>query len=167
VTGRLRPLAISLGFVCLQAARLAFSFERLPPRMATHFDRAGKPNGYQTRADFAWSSVLVSLALFALFAALPPLMARAPVRLISLPNKEYWLAPERRADTLVRLSVLLDWLGCATIALLVGLFELIVRANLARAPLGFQLWILLPTYHLFVLFWTVAYLRGLRRPDSV
>ncbi len=164
--GRVTPLAISFGFVCLQVARLAFSFERLPPRMATHYNLAGEPDGYQTRAGFAWSSVLISLALFALFAAAPALMARVPDRLVNLPNKDYWLAPERRTQTLARLGALVDWLGCATIALLVGVFELIIRANLARTPLGSQLWILLPAYHLFILFWAVAYLRGLRRPDG-
>ena len=164
--GRVTPLAISFAFVCLQVARLALSFERLPERMATHYNLAGQADGYQTRSGFAWSSALISLALFTLFAAAPALMARAPDRLVNLPNKDYWLAPERRAETLARLGVLVQWLGCATIALLVGVFELIVRANLARSQLGYQLWILLPAYHLFILFWAVAYLRGLRRPDG-
>lgn len=150
----------------MQLTRLALAFDGLPPRMATHFDLAGRANGFQTREAFAWSSVLVSSALLALFAVLPALMRRLPDRWINMPAKDYWLAPERRARTLARLTLMLDWLGCATVALLVGVFELIIRANLADAPLGTQLWIVLAAYHLFVLFWAIVYLRGLRRPDG-
>lgn len=134
--GRFTPLAVSLGFVGLQLARLAISFERLPQRMATHFDVSGKADGYQTRDGFAWTSVLISLALLALFAVLPAILARLPERMINLPNKDYWLVPERRAQILERLTKMGDWLGCATIGLLTGVFELVIRANLAGAPLA-------------------------------
>lgn len=163
---RLVPLGISLGFVLLLCVRLALCFDALPLRMATHFDLAGQANGFQERSGFVWTSALVSLSMLALFAALPWLLKLVPDRLINLPNKEYWLAPERRDETMARINALSDWLGCATVALLAGVFELIVRANLARKPLGGQLWILLVSYHLFMLFWLVAYLRALRRPDG-
>jgi serine/threonine-protein kinase len=163
---RLPPLALALGFIALLAIRVALSFDRLPARMATHFDLAGKPNGFQSREGFVWTAALLSVLLLALFAVLPALLARLPVRFINLPNKDYWLAPERRAETIRRMAAMCDWLACATIALLVGVFELVMRANLAQRPLGFQLWILLPSYHLFVLFWIVNWFRITRRPDG-
>jgi uncharacterized membrane protein len=162
---RLLPLGIALALVAQLVLRLICSFAALPPRMATHFDLAGKPNGFQTRIAFAYSSVLVCLFIFALFTALPYLLTRAPDRLINLPNKDYWLAPERRAETLARLGTLLDWLGSATLGLLAGVFELIIRANLAQKPLGYQLWVLLIGYHMFMLFWVVSFMRTLQRPD--
>jgi hypothetical protein len=160
------PIVFSLGFIALQSIRLALSFDRLPPVMATHFDLAGKPNGFQGRAGFVWTSLLLSLLLFALFATLPAILPRVPDRFVNLPDKDYWLAPERRARTFQRLGAMSDWLGCATIGLLVGVFELVIRANLTQRPLGFQLWILLPSYHLFIVFWIVSHLRMWRRPDG-
>jgi hypothetical protein len=61
---------------------------------------------------------------------------------------------------------MIDWLGTGTVGLLAGVFELIIRANLQRQPLGYQLWILLPGYHLFILFWLVSFLRAQERPDG-
>lgn len=166
MTRRMTPIVFSLGFIALLLIRIALCFDRLPATMATHFDLAGKPNGFQGRSDFVWTSLLLSLFLFALFAALPAVMPRVPDRFVNLPSKDYWLAPERRAETFRRMGAMSDWLGCATIALLVGVFELVIRANLTQRPLGFQLWVLLPAYHLFILFWIVSYLRMLRRPDG-
>lgn len=163
---RALPLGLSLGFVLLLFVRLAHSLDALPERMATHFDLAGQANGFQERDGFVWTSALVSLSMLALFAALPLLLKLVPDRLINLPNKDYWLAPERRAETIARMTALSDWLGFATVALLVGVFELIIRANLTGRPLGGQLWILLVSYHLFMVFWLVVYLRSLRRPDG-
>jgi uncharacterized membrane protein len=160
------PLGLSLFFVLALLLRLALCFDGLPALMATHFDLGGKPNGFQERSGFVWTSVLVSVFMLALFAALPALLVHIPDRFLNLPNKDYWLAPARRAETFGRLSAHIDWLGCATVGLLAGVFELIIRANLARSPLGYQLWILLPAYNLFMLFWVVSYLRALRRPDG-
>jgi uncharacterized membrane protein len=163
---RALPLGLSLAFVLQLLLRLTRCFAALPPLMATHFDLGGKPNGFQERSAFVWTSVLVSVFMLALFAALPALLVHLPERFLNLPNKDYWLAPERRAQTFGRLSAHIDWLGCATMGLLAGVFELIIRANLTRSPLGYQLWILLPGYNLFMLFWLVSYLRALRRPDG-
>jgi len=163
---RAAPLFASLGFLGFLLVRLSLCMDRLPERMATHFDFAGRANGFESKTTFVWTSLVLSLLMFVLFAALPALMARLPTKLVNLPHKDYWLAPARRAETLARLCPMFDWLGAATLGLLVGVFELTIRANLNRSTLGFQIWILLAAYHLFVLLWIVSYLRIFRRPSG-
>jgi hypothetical protein len=61
----------------------------------------------------------------------------------------------------------LDWFACATMALLVAVFELVLRANLARAALGsVAIWLLLACYLGFTLGWSVALWRAFRLPAA-
>jgi uncharacterized membrane protein len=161
------PLLLSASFIALLALRLWLTFDALPEIMASHFDGAGKPNGYQHRGAFAATSVGLSAGCLLLFAATPALLRNLPASLINLPHREYWLAPERRAEAVARLCEYLDWFACATIALLVAVFELVLRANLARAALGsVAIWLLLACYLGFTLSWSVALWRAFRPPAA-
>lgn len=158
------PLLLSIGFALALLVRLVTAVDQLPPRVASHFDLGGRPDGFQSKHTFFWTSVLLDLVLLVLLLLLPLLIARVPLRSINLPNKEYWLAPERRAETLARLLTWVSWFSCASIGLLCGVFELIIRANLRGTALGYQAWLLLTSYLLFMLFSTVAMARAFRRP---
>lgn len=159
------PLTLSAGFVALLALRLWLVFDALPEVMASHFDGSGRPNGYQSKAAFAATSLGLSVGNLLLFALLPALLRRLPTSMINMPHREYWLAPQRKAQSLERLFGYLDWFACATIALLVAVFELVVRANLARAPLGnVAIWLLLAGYLGYALSWSIALWRSFRVP---
>jgi hypothetical protein len=52
-----------------------------------------------------------------------------PVRFVNLPNRDYWLAPERREQTgrdMFRYGL---WLACVMVAFLGGVHGLILEAN--------------------------------------
>jgi hypothetical protein len=57
-----------------------------------------------------------------------------PVSVINLPHKEFWLSPERRDDTLSYIRVWSAWIGCALLAFLLFVMELVLRANLHTPP---------------------------------
>jgi preprotein translocase subunit SecY len=52
-----------------------------------------------------------------------------------LPNKDYWLAPERRAATMARVASALTWFGCAALAFIVVVSSLVVDFNLGHERL--------------------------------
>jgi hypothetical protein len=52
-----------------------------------------------------------------------------------------------------------DWLGAATLALLIGMTQLTIRANLTAEPLGSASLVLLGAYLLFMLAWILWLLR--------
>jgi uncharacterized membrane protein len=161
------PLLLSASFIALFALRLWLTFDALPEIMASHFDGSGRPNGYQHRAAFAAISVGLSVGCLLLFAVLPVLLRKLPASLINLPHREYWLTPERKAESVALLCGYLDWFACATMALLVAVFELVLRANLARAALGsVAIWLLLACYLGFTLSWSVALWRAFRLPAA-
>ncbi len=104
-------------------------WDQLPAQVATHFGGGGRANGWTSR-----QGLLLSMA-FELGACLVVLLAsvwlpRLPVWLINMPNARYWLVEERRPEALRRLGVLMTWLSLLMSVFLVGINELILRANL-------------------------------------
>jgi hypothetical protein len=102
----------------------------------------------------------VTLLIAALFIGIPRLLRSVPTGLINLPNKDYWLAPERREETMDRLASYFDVFACATVVLLLVVFEL---TSLASHGGGLSENYFLPALVAYVVFtagWTVALIRA-------
>jgi hypothetical protein len=54
--------------------------------------------------------------------------------LINLPNKGYWLAPERRDETLAFMRDWSRWFAVLTLGLITLIIGMALRANLAAPP---------------------------------
>ena len=115
-------------------ARFVFLLGDLPEPVATHFDLAGRPDGWSSIRTLLVLNVAVAVTVAALFWLIPPLLRRLPDDRFNLPRKDYWLAPERRAATLDWLGRRVLWFGAATQAFLVAVFGLVLRANLVNPP---------------------------------
>ncbi|MBL8860429.1 MAG: hypothetical protein JNK02_00310 [Planctomycetes bacterium] len=97
----------------------------LPERFATSFGFDGRPRDSMGRGGFVALALAVSAALPLVLGGLSAWIARVPDHLVNLPDREYWLAPERRAGTLARLRTFLEFLGLAQGALFALLFAAI------------------------------------------
>ncbi len=83
--------------------------DRLPAMVASHFGASGMANGYMPRNLYvrfmiAFVIGLPALITFATWYAL----GRSKIR-INLPDRDYWLAPERYAETISFLRASLIW----------------------------------------------------------
>ena len=68
----------------------------MPPLVASHFDGSGNPNAYMTRSVYTKFILGMSVGLpIAMVALLTVVYSNA--RDMKLPNRDYWLAPERIA----------------------------------------------------------------------
>jgi hypothetical protein len=102
--------------------------------MASHFGASGVPNGWMTKTQFFITYALVFVpALFIEF-WLHRKISKSPGARINLPNKEYWLAPERRAGTFAYFESFFAWYGCAFLFVIAAVMGLAMRANLETAP---------------------------------
>ena len=158
--------ALLLVYACLQAR---FQHSKLPGVIATHFRGGGLANGWQTPSH-AFTTGLGVIALAALIGfGVPQLIAVIPVSLMNLPHSEYWFAPERRASTLAYFRASLAWFGCALLAFLLFVNELVFRANLAR-PQQLNTTAFVTALFLFLCFvlaWTIRLMVHFSRPGSV
>lgn len=125
-------------FVLLLAGAAALIFrlvDQLPDLVAVHFDAAGRANGFMTRAGCLHFMLLSTLGvplLITLATALLPRLVPAP--LINIPNRDYWLAPERARDSLAFLSEQGLWFGCIFVVFLACVDAMLVKANAVSPP---------------------------------
>lgn len=116
---------------------LAYHRQGLPEVVASHFGASGAANGWMPRD----THVLLAQGLFAfltaLFCFMGWIMARIPAKWINLPNKDYWLAAEREANTRRHLSGWGYGFGAVINLFLIFAFHLVYRANLSD-PVAFD-----------------------------
>jgi uncharacterized membrane protein len=140
----------------------------LPERMASHFASDGTPNGWQPKDVFLLLMGMVAGVTATIGFLAPGLIARRPSSQINLPNKEYWLAPERRSATMQFVAAQMRWFSCAVLFVIVfGGYEAI-QANL-REVVRFDsqaMLVVLVGFLAFVLMWVFAFVRHFSRVGS-
>lgn len=111
-------------------------YASLPVMVASHFDASGRPDGWMHRSAFAWFSAVMLAIVCAVTFIAPLLVAKLPPSLVNLPNKDYWLAPERKAETVRRFCSHMEWFGVALLAFLAFVYALVFEANAAGRGLA-------------------------------
>ena len=106
----------------------------MPERVASHFNSAGIANGWMSRDAMLGWQIATTALVAALFQGIVLLQSRLPTEFVNLPNREYWLATERRAmtDTWIRNMVLT--VGCLLMIFFMALFHLVYLGNQAATP---------------------------------
>ena len=141
----------------------------LPRVIASHFDRHGFANGWESKERFfELFAGMTMLSAFLVF-GIPAIIALMPKQLINLPHKDYWLGPERRIASMQFLSAWFAWFGCAVYAVIIVTFDYALQTNL-HSPYGpnpARLWYTLVAFGTFTLVWTIRLLgRFSRMPDD-
>jgi uncharacterized membrane protein len=128
------PRALFFAIILAAFAQCVHDFPLLPDRIASHFGASGMPNGWMTKTQFFITYALVLLpALFIEF-WLHRKISKTPQGKLNLPNKEYWLAPERRTETFAYFENFFAWYGCAFLFVVVFAMGLAMRANFDTPP---------------------------------
>ncbi len=153
--------ALCVGFV----ADVLLTANQLPARLATHFGADGLPNGWMTRSGHVRFTLGFGLGLPVFILALAAVITRLGGKGLNIPHRDYWLAPERRAQTLAAMQRMLVWFSC----LLVGFFTLIHHSILlanAQTPVRLSsdnLWMVLAPFVTAIGTWAVMFIRPFMR----
>lgn len=124
-----RILYALLMLACL--LMMAYYYPQMPERMASHFAADGRANGWQSRgAFFALMLLVTSTSAIVGFLVPRQIAARSNTR-INLPHRDYWLAPERREETMSFISATMAWFACGVLFVLISGTFLAFEANLA------------------------------------
>jgi hypothetical protein len=164
---RLSPLWILFLLWVLFGALLAATYGEWPAQVATHFNLQGKPDSWMDRVwnlvAYAALGIGLPLFIYGIFA----LSSLFPTNLINLPQRDYWLAPERRAATFVELRRQALWLGCLIVLFVAGLYLITLDANrqqpVALSPMYVAL--LLAAFFLGVAIWVAFLFRRFWKPE--
>jgi uncharacterized membrane protein len=137
-----------------------FLYPQLPDPMASHFNASGAATAWMPKSGFYLLILGVTLAAGVPIFLVPRSMAKLPNDKINVAHKEYWLAPERRAETIQYLGVQMGWFGCALLALLFcGLYNA-VAANLKPDHTfdSASFYVALGAFFAFIISWLVRLL---------
>jgi uncharacterized membrane protein len=106
----------------------------LPEHVATHFGGSGAADAWMTRAGYVRFMLVFVVVLPALLVAAIGLLPRLFPQWVNVPNRAYWLAPERRDDSLAFLLVHACWFGVLMEVFVAALHALLLHANATSPP---------------------------------
>lgn len=143
-------------------------YAQLPNVVASHFTARGAANGWQTKQAFFQVLVGISVLAAVLGFTIPPIIVRIPAQFINLPNKDYWLAPERREETLEWLKAYFGWFACGIYAVMIVAFDYAAQSNLYpnHPPNVARLIYTLVGFLSFVVVWLVRMFIRFGRPPQ-
>ena len=123
--------------ICLTvfaAVFIIYTTRYLPDSVATSFGGDNRAHAWMSRNDYLlfMLSFTVGLSMFVSFCigALP----RKFPRWTNVPNRDYWLAAERREESLRYLSAHGKRLGCLIVMMMLGMHYIILKANHVQPP---------------------------------
>jgi hypothetical protein len=139
-------------FLALLLAILYFSntVSSLPPMVASRFDGAGFPTAHMTRAFY-------TKFMFAMAGDM------------KLPNRDYWLAPERIAQTRALLVAHGVWFGCLMVGMVCYMHWLVLAAHRSVPPHLSNQMVMggLLVFMAIAVGWVIALLRAFRLPRVI
>lgn len=106
----------------------------LPDRVATHFGHDGLANGWMSRDGYRAFMLALGTLVPLFVVVMAGFAPRFAGRALKVPDPGYWLAPERRAETMSRMLSHACWLGSAMLVFFAGMHLLLVRANATAPP---------------------------------
>jgi uncharacterized membrane protein len=133
--GRSVALKILALLFVVAVAQAAFYVGKLPDRVATHFDVKGNPDGWSGKraAVLMMFGFQCGMPLFML--AMGHLASRMPESMLNIPDKEYWMHPDRKPYALQVSADYLAWIAVLVAAFIAVLNHLTFLANRDAAPL--------------------------------
>jgi uncharacterized membrane protein len=162
------PLLVLLILVAVAAGQFARHYPELPETIAVHFGSDGRANGWSDKDAFVLTYGAVEAIIVLTALALAFLGDRIPTSSVNLPNRDYWLAPERRRETLRFAWTRVAWLEAATLAFLIAVAEIIFRANRTAGPptLTSDFFVVLAAFVVAILWQSVSMMLRFRTPKE-
>ncbi len=121
-------------FILFVAAYVWLTSGNLPPTVAAHFNTSGQATSFVPREAYlrGMESLVIIMPLLVVY--LPNFLISRTGASLNLPNRDYWLARERRAETLDYLRRSSFRFGYLFVAFLAYVHWLMVRANAVSPP---------------------------------
>jgi uncharacterized membrane protein len=145
--------------------QVVFYYPQLPAVVASHFDGLGAPNGWSSKEAFFSLYLVIVLLLYGVFGWMPKWIETRPGKSMKIPNRDYWLAPERKAATWAFFRRQMMLMGNLHLLLAIVAIQLAILANFESEPrlhpaIGWALAI----YFIIFSLWLIHFFWRFRKP---
>ena len=145
--------ALAIALACVVVG-LVVTSSQLPQNVASHFNGAGVSDGWMSRESYLWTMGGAAVGLSVFLVGIFYCIRYFPTSTVNLPDRDYWLAAERRDDTLAFLFRAGVWLAVFEAVFMFGIHLLIVSANQSQpAQLSSSIWLLAGAFLLVTFTW--------------
>ena len=156
---------IFIGLLVLAILQIAYYYPQMPHVMASHFDGAGVPNDWAGKNGFfaLYAAILIMLAVVFLY--LPQWSEKRANFGMKLPHRDYWLAPERIAQTQLFFRRQMLIMGIVHLLLAIVTIQMAIEANFNKSPvLDRRIFTILMAYFVFLAIWLIYFFLHFRKP---
>ncbi len=156
-------------FLAILASAGLFVFSTgsaLPERVASHFGSSGAADSFMSRDGYVIFMLIFVVGLPLVMTGFMTLVFRSATTSLNIPNRDYWLASERRAGTVAFLTRHSMRFGAGLTVFLSYVHWLVVQANLRQAAVlsNTAIYTGLALFVLTIVLWTGWLLLAFRRP---
>ncbi|MFA6033441.1 MAG: DUF1648 domain-containing protein [Myxococcota bacterium] len=159
--------SLQIALVAVAGVQISYFWGLMPPMMASHFGAGGQPNGWMNKESFVaiYVMVLALLNVIPLIGAI--IIKKVPRSMINLPNKEYWLAPERIDRTAGMFMSYMEVFSAGITAFMVFVFQLAFRANIEKTAMdSMVMFIAIGALVAFSIAWSIMMILAFRVPKA-
>ena len=146
-----------------------YYFTVLPEKVAINYGSGGQPNSWTSKEWNMGITITIYLINSLMFLSVPLMMNKIPLKYISLPKKEYWLASERKKESIPVIESWLSFFGLLTNIFIILVAHLVYEANLSDPVIlnEFQFFMGIVVYSLFMVIWLVLLFKKFNKTNSI
>ncbi len=122
-------ISLLLALLLIAGLQIVYFYPKLPQTVTFHFGLSGKADSWGDKTTFLKLDIIVTTLLTLLFIVMSWLPGKFSAYMIMIPNRDYWLSPENKAQTLQRTSKFILRIGVLTLFCLRLLFHHIYDVN--------------------------------------
>ncbi|MFQ3597987.1 MAG: DUF1648 domain-containing protein [Chloroherpetonaceae bacterium] len=101
---------------------IAYFYPILPESVPMHFGSSGKATSFSSKESMALSHLAIVAVVLVIFGIVGGLLKSEKAIYMNVPNREYWFAPERKAQSSSEVLSLLLWILCSVMLLMLLIF---------------------------------------------
>jgi uncharacterized membrane protein len=156
---------IFLALVALAIIQVVYYYPQMPDVVASHFNGLGAPNDWASKNGFFGLYLAIILMLVAIFEFVPGWSESGSRLSMKIPNRDYWLAPERVQQTRAFFRHQMYIMGIVHMMLTIYAVQLAILANFDQEPRLHQSigWALM-LYFIFLSAWLIHFYLHFRKP---
>ncbi len=154
------PQIILTILILVFLGQIVYLYPQLPETIASHFNASGQADGFASKVSFFIFEGVLVVVLLSVFLSMSKILSKLPVSAINLPNKDYWLSPDRSEQTFAAFRGFFTWLSVIIVGLFIAINQIALTANVMKKdPSVTQFWISLGIFFVMDAVLIFIYLR--------